>query len=145
MHRQKPVRYGALSLIVIAAALTTGCHPAMSTQSQAIQPPPETLAVPLRFAKHNFEAYCYNTLNCKVVYDNFNFTPHFVDTPSPAPSSPNYRVAWNYASYLGIDNFPAPADVQWSSLDGVRHEAKVDMAEIFKDQLSWHKVPKVLQ
>jgi len=136
------MRHRTLPLIVIAAALTTGCHPAMTTQSPKIQPPPETLAVPLRFASHNFEAHCYNTLSCKVVYDNYEFTPYYIDTPAPAPSSPNYRIAWSNASYIGIDNFPAPADVEWKSLDGVSHEAKVDMASIFKDQLIWHKVPK---
>ena len=142
MRRRKPMRHRTLPLIVIAAALTTGCHPAMTTQTERIQPPPETLAVPLRFGRHNFEAHCYSTLSCKVVYDNFEFTPYYIDTPAPAPSSPNYRATWNNASYIGIDNFPAPADVQWKSLDGVPHEAKVDMAAIFKDQLIWHKVPK---
>ncbi len=77
-----------------------------------------------------------------MVYDNYEFTPYYIDAPAPAPSSPNYRATWNNASYIGIDNFPAPADVQWKSLDGVPHEAKVDMAAIFKDQLIWHKVPK---
>jgi hypothetical protein len=32
--------------------------------------------------------------------------------------------------------------VRWKSLDGAQHEAKVDMAAIFKDGLIWHKVPK---
>ena len=142
MRRRKPIRHGVLPLIVVAAALMTGCHSAMTTHPEKISPPPETLAAPLRFGKHNFEAHCYNTIRCKVVYDNYNFTPYYVDTPTPAPSSPDYRAAWSYASYIGIDNFPAPADVQWKSLDGVQHETKVDMAEIFKEQLIWHRVPK---
>ena len=114
----------------------------MSTQADRIQPPPETLAVPLRFARHDFEAHCYNTLSCKVVYNNYDFTPYSVDKPAPAPSGPKYRDAWSSASYMGIRNFPPPAKVSWKSLDGVSHEATVDIAAIFKDQLIWHKVPK---
>jgi hypothetical protein len=147
MRRRKPMRHRVLPLIVIAAALTTGCHPAMTTQSPTIQPPPETLAVPLRFAKHNFVAYCYNAIGCHVVYDNYDFSESVSDqdhdTVVSAPPPPgDYRANWN-ASYIGIDNFPAPAEVHWKSLDGVQHEAKVNMAAIFKDQLIWHKVPKM--
>jgi hypothetical protein len=43
---------------------------------------------------------------------------------------------------LGIRNFPPPAQVRWKSLDGVAHEAQVDIGAIFKDELIWHKVPK---
>jgi hypothetical protein len=32
--------------------------------------------------------------------------------------------------------------VTWKSLDGVAHEAKVDMAALFKEGLIWHNVPK---
>lgn len=145
MHRRKPMRHGALPLLAIAAALMTGCHPAMTTQSTKIQPPPEALAVPLRFAKHNFGAYCYNATGCHVIYDNFDHTgsgserdPEVVSGPPPAG---DYQANLD-ASYLGIDNFPAPAEVRWKSLDGIPHEAKVDMAAIFKNQLIWHKVPK---
>jgi len=146
MRRRKPMRHRTLPLIVIAAALTTGCHPAMTTQTPKIQPPPETLAVPLRFASHNFEAYCYNAISCHVVYDNFDFTGSGSERdPDDAVSGPpppgDYKAHWS-ASYLGIENFPAPAEVRWKSPDGVQHEAKVDMAAIFKDRLVWHKVPK---
>ena len=141
MHRRKPIRHAVLPLIAIAVALTTGCHPAMTDQSPKIQPPPETYAVPLRFAQHNFVAYCYNTIGCQVIYDRHYQVEDGPDEVSPPPPAGNYKTNWN-ASYLGIENFPAPAQVRWKSLDGVQHEAKVDMAAIFKDQLVWHKVPK---
>lgn len=144
MRRRKPIRHRVFPLIVIAAALTTGCHPAMNTQPLKIQPPPETLAVPLRFASHNFDAYCYNAIGCHVVYDNFDFTGSEQDPDDAVSGSPppgDFKAQWS-ASYLGIKNFPAPAEVRWKSADGVLHEAKVDMAAIFKDQLVWHKVPK---
>lgn len=150
MRRRKPLRHGVLPLIVIAAALTTGCAPAMTTQAERIQPPPETLAVPLRFAKHNFAAHCYNTIRCQVIYNGryqHGDPPDYQgrdppDRVSPPPPSPDDRnKVWNSVE-IGIDNFPPPAEVKWKSLDGVRHETTVDMAAIFKDQLSWHQVPK---
>lgn len=118
----------------------------MTTQASRIQPPPETLAAPLRFAKHNFVAYCYNTIGCHVVYDNYDFSDSVSDqdrddvVSGPAPSG-DYKANWN-ASHIDIHNFSAPAGVRWKSLDGVPHEAKVDMAAIFKGQLIWHKVSK---
>lgn len=129
----------ALALVV----LMTGGQSAVSAEPKnPIKPPPETYEVPLRFARHDFEALCYNTLSCRVLYNENDFTPYAVNKPTPAPSSPNYREKWGEAGYLGIDNFPQPADVQWTSLDGMKHRARVDMARIFKDQLVWHKVPK---
>lgn len=135
-------RFRSAMLPLAFVLLTTGCQTAMSTQTDTIQPPPETLAVPLKFARHNFEAFCYNTLKCKVLYNNHYFARYAEDKPSPVPSSSDYRSRWPGVLYVGIDNFPAPADVQWTSLDGSTHEAKVDMAKIFKEQLIWHKVPK---
>src|SRR6185437_1303455 len=114
----------------------------MSKQpDNVIKPPPETYAVPLHFARHNFGAACYNTLRCSIVYNDKEFAPFNRDNPAPALNSPDYRDNWD-SPYLGIRNFPRPAEVHWTSLDGVKHEAKVDMAAIFKDQLIWHKVPK---
>lgn len=134
-------RFRSAMLPAAFVLLTTGCQTAMSTQTDTIQPPPETHDVPLRFAKHNFEAFCYSTLSCRVVYNDHDFTRYAIDVPMSVPSSPNYQKSWG-GGYLGICNFPPPADVQWTSMDGVKHEAKVDMARIFKDQLVWHRVPK---
>jgi len=136
------MRHRVLPLIVIAAALTTGCHPAMTTQSPTIQPPPETLAVPLRFARHNFSVHCYNTIGCQVIYNGRYQQEDAPDEVTPPPPSPEDRnTSWNSVE-LGIDNFPPPAEVRWKSLDGAKHEANVDIAAIFKDELIWHKVPK---
>lgn len=120
--------------------LVTGCQAAMSAQSETLKPPPETYEVPLHFMRHDFGAACYNTLRCSVIYNNKEFTPFDVDKPSRAPQ-PDYRDYWD-TGHLAIRNFPPPAEVRWTSLDGVKHEAKVDMAAIFKEQLIWHKVPK---
>ncbi len=141
MRRWKRIRHGLLPLMMITVALTTGCHAAMSTQTERIQPPPETLAVPLRFASHNFAAHCYNTIGCRVIYNGRYQHEDAPDEVTPPAPPPDDRIkAWGSVE-IGIDNFPRPAEVRWKSLDGVQHEAKVDMAEIFKDQLTWHKVP----
>jgi hypothetical protein len=146
MRRRKPIRHGVLPWLLIAAALMTGCHPAMTTQSQAIQPPPERHAVPLRFGRHNFVAYCYNAVGCHVIYSNYDFSDSVSEQDhdtvvSAAPPPGDYRANWN-ASHIEIENFPPPAKVSWKSLDGVAHQTTVNMAAIFKDQLVWHKVPK---
>ena len=134
-------RFRSALLPAAFVLLTTGCQTAMSTQTDIIQPPPETLAVPLKFAEHNFGAACYNTLSCSVVYNNKQFAPFSIDKPSPPPPSSDYREKWD-AGFIGIKNFPPPAIVQWTSLDGVKHESTVDMTKIFKAPLIWHRVPK---
>lgn len=96
---------------------------------------------PLKFKRHDFRAYCYNTIGCEVIYADNNFTRIYEDKVAPAPRSPNYRDDWGLASYGGIPNFPPPALVRWKSLDGVSHEAKVDIAAIFKDELILYRVP----
>jgi hypothetical protein len=129
--------------IAVSVLLMTGCHPAMSAQANSrIEPPAMTTAAPLRFKKHNFAAHCYNTISCSVVYDNNNFTRPYLDRPTSAPKSPDYKSDWGFASTLGVSNFPPPAEVNWKSKDGVAHEAKVDIGDIFKDELMWHNVPK---
>lgn len=119
--------------------LMTGCQPAMSTQPDHASPA-EPPMFPLRFIDHDFQAYCYNTLRCKVIYNDYVFVRYYANTRSPAPSSSDYRDRWPFASHLGIRNFPPAAQVQWTSLDGVDHDAKVDIGAIFKDERVLYKV-----
>ncbi len=128
----------ALALVL----LMTGCYPAMSTPSESTtQPHIATNEFPLKFVDHSFEPYCYNTLACKVIYSNYDFNLANAETPSGPPPSPDYRDDWWPASHGGIRNFPSPAEVQWTSLDGAAHEAKVDMRAIFKNGRVLYKVP----
>lgn len=95
---------------------------------------------PLKFKKHNFSAFCYDTIGCKVFYAGMYMTRDDDDEKSP-PAPP--RLLNNMrAGHLAIDNFPPPAIVTWRSLDGVAHEAKIDIGEIFKDQRILHHVPE---
>lgn len=135
----------------LAAALisltTTGCATAMSSPSTAqIERPAPTDQVPLKFKFHNFQAHCYNALGCRVIYNNHDFSPYPGDqdpneVASGPPPSADYHEHWGFASYIGVRNFPPPAKVRWKSLDGVAHEAEVDIGEIFKDELVLHNVP----
>lgn len=95
---------------------------------------------PLKFKKHNFGSRCYNTIGCKVLYNNMYQSFDEVSEVSQPPP-PNYPNNLN-AGTGPIENFPAPAVVTWRSLDGAPHEAKVDIGLIFKDQRILHRVPE---
>ncbi len=57
---------------------------------------------PLRFVDHDFQVFCYNTLRCHVIYNNFDFTPYKADEqPSPAHLRRTTGIDWPFASYLG--------------------------------------------
>lgn len=141
MYNQVPVFRAAF--LAATLLLMTGGQSAMSTEPVEHKPDDSGSSMfPLRFYHHAFQVFCYNTLRCHVIYNDFNFTPYKADSePSPAPSSADYRDHWPFASYLGNRNFPPPAEVKWISLDGVTHEAKVDIGAIFKDERVLYKVP----
>lgn len=141
LARRRPPVLHALAMFSI---LITGCHPAMSKPStgQMMTPPPETLVVPLRFKKHNFEAVCYSTIGCRVLYNGRYQRNDAPDKRSRPPPSVDYLQTALGSVEIGIRDFPPPAEVFWKSLDGVAHNAKVDVAAIFKDELTWHRVPK---
>jgi hypothetical protein len=123
--------------------LITGCHAMDNTPATSqIKPPALTKEVPLRFARHNFGVHCFNVTGCTVLYNDRYQRDDAPDKMSPPPpSNPDYAQKWMEGE-LDIRNFPPPAQVRWKSLDGVAHEAKVDIGAIFKDELIWHNVPK---
>ncbi|MDR7136105.1 hypothetical protein J2X06_003323 [Lysobacter niastensis] len=110
------------------------------SESHASTKPPNVF--PLTFREHNFNAYCYGTIGCSVIYANQQQSAWSGrDEVTPPPESPDYREEWQ-GTHAGIRNFPPPAEVRWRSLDGVAHEAKVDIGAIFKDQRVLHRVPE---
>jgi len=131
--------FHALVRAVVFLLLATGCTSVMSTHSKNADERAEPSMFPLRFVDHDFQVFCYNTLRCHVIYNNFNFKAD--EEPSPPPPSADYREHWPFAFYLGIRNFPPPAEVKWTSLDGVPHEAEVDIGAIFKDERVLYSVP----
>lgn len=131
----------ALRTLLFLLALT-GCLSAMALPSDTSAKHLGPNRFPLTFKQHDFAAYCYNTIGCEVLYANNNFTRLYSgDVVSSAPPSADYRRDWSPAGYLGIRNFPPPAELRWKSLDGISHEARVDIGAIFKDELIRYTVP----
>jgi len=133
-------RWRLWAFAVMTLMLTTGSK-AMSSQddSDFRQPPALTKEVPLHFVRHNFAAHCYNAIGCQVGYYR-HMVDNAPDEVSPPPPT-DLRNAWGGYD-LAIPSFPCPVEVHWKSLDGVPHDAKVDLDAIFKDRLIWHNVPK---
>lgn len=144
--RVRRLRALAAMLALFAA---TGCQTAMSSSAatdSSAQPGPgagTTAEWPLRFQRHRFGGFCFDTYGCSIVYNGF---PHGKDDPdqlSAAASSfgANYQQRMK-AAHLDIANFPAPAEVKWRSKDKSEHHASIDIAAIFNDQLIRHEVAR---
>lgn len=131
-----------LVLIAILSSLSvTGCQPAMSTPTYANPPSNQDPGRPFTFDRHNFGAYCYDTYGCKVLYNDRYVTSQDDDELRPSSASVGPDHLKNLVGgYLGIANFPPPAVVTWRSRDGTPHEAHIDIAEIFKDQIIRHNL-----
>lgn len=118
-------------------------HAQPADREQEIEPPALTRQVPLRFKRHNFQALCYDSIGCTVVYNGHQQARQpdgKASPPKPADDNGNGN-AWG-STELGIRNFPGPAEVRWTSKDGAAHEASVDIGRIFRDELVWHAVPR---
>lgn len=95
---------------------------------------------PLKFLRHDFSSQCFNTRDCTISYANF---PHHWNEPQgPWQSYGDDHKNFFQSAELSIANFPSPAVLDWISKDGSAHHAIVDMAEIFRDLLIRHKVPR---
>ena len=96
---------------------------------------------PLKFRRHNFDARCYNTLHCRVLYNNFNFTLLHEFEPSGAPERPDWKDGWGAGHIIG-DTFAPPVQAWWTASDGSKHHAEINLDKLFKDRLVRHNVPK---
>lgn len=118
-------------------------HPGTADTVATVHPIPGSYRV--QFRNFDFEALCYSTQRCSVVLDNHEFTRPWMNTVAPPPPEvdpgKDYRDAWGLAYYLGIENFPKPAVVEWTSMDGAQHKVEVDFSVIFKDQWALNNVP----
>jgi hypothetical protein len=125
----------------------TGCLSAMALPSESPSNSSDQAKqaaanhFPLKFKRHEFAAFCYNTIGCEVIYANNNFTRQFShDAASPPPASPHYRDNWGLTGWGPVFNFPPPALVRWKSLDGTSHETTVDIGTIFRDEVIRYSV-----
>jgi hypothetical protein len=143
--RMRPRRHAvheprrALALLLAAVAFA-GCTPVMSTPPATVPGRVIPNESPLRFSTHAFGTYCYNTIGCKVVYNHKYQIEDDDDRVAPPPRADHLKT-WGTRE-IGIGNFPPPAQVSWKSLDGVPHEASVDIGAIFADERILHHVPE---
>ncbi|HEY4292734.1 hypothetical protein [Luteibacter sp.] len=95
---------------------------------------------PLKFKEHSFGAFCYGTLTCTVWYAGQR---HGRDKPRPSSSTlgPAY-LDYMSGDHGGIRNFPKAAKATWTSSDGEPHQAEIDIASIFRDELIRHNVTR---
>lgn len=114
-------------------------NPGTADKVATVHPIPGSYRV--QFRGFNFTAICYSTRDCSVVYDRHEHTRLSMGVTTPPPRTTDYRENWGEGSYVGIRNFPKPGEVRWTSMDGARHEATVDIATIFKDQWALNNVP----
>jgi hypothetical protein len=128
------------AITIISLFTISGCQSAMSTTHKNEKYTVVKNEWPLRFEKHSFSARCYETVGCKVLYNDFYHVKKEENEISPAPENDQYQDSWTKMPYGGIENFPPAAVVSWRSKDGVSHEEKVDIANIFKDQKVLHNV-----
>jgi len=138
---------------VLAAGITlTACASSAPTTQEAVMTTaaagsPSRLAPvkqwPLRFESHSFAIHCYDTYGCKAIYAGHVQRDDDPDELRPSSSTygDDYRRNWSGA-HIMIRNFPAPANVSWRSKNGEAHEAEVDMAAMFKDELVRHDVSR---
>ena len=110
---------------------------------------------PLRFYSHSFSALCFNTLACSLIYNRYQFgtqrrnhAGNILDHPSNPPPEEDWKTSTGGGSHaiLPIDHggktFPGPVEVKWTSLDGGRHEASLNLDALFKDRLILHNLCK---
>ena len=97
---------------------------------------------PIRFSRHDFGAYCFDTWGCRIRYNGFlhRDDPESEKNPPVSDFGPGY-LKLLAAGYIDIGHFPDAAEVEWYSRDHVPLQATVDIGEIFKDQRVLHRVP----
>jgi hypothetical protein len=105
---------------------------------------------PLRFHTHNFDAACYNTLACSLVYNNYQFGTRdmgydgkYYDRPSGPPPLENWKEDWSGSHGIlpeSGETFPGPVEIDWEAMDGSRHRVSLDLDVLFKDRLISHRI-----
>ncbi|SDY19239.1 hypothetical protein SAMN04487939_101164 [Lysobacter sp. yr284] len=145
-----PSRAAARRVRAVAALLAlfaaTGCQTAMSSTA-APDPSAGAQATaaqwPLRFQRHRFGGFCFDTWGCSIVYNGF---PHGQDDRERQSASvASFGAAYPQrmkAAHLDIANFPGPAEVTWRAKDKSEHRASIDVAAIFADGLVRHEVAR---
>jgi hypothetical protein len=118
-----------MKYLAMAAAMTvtSGCHSGIKSWHMKSKVEDGVLKIP--FYDHVFGARCFDTLRCRVLYDN----AYIVNSGSP--SGPfTERDRHNLGGGWGNLEFPSVARVTWTSKDGTNYDEKVDLGEIFRSR-----------
>lgn len=137
----------AVAVLALAACASSGPMIKDDAMTRNTAPAPVDLNMqplkewPIRFDSHSFTVVTYDTYGARVVYAGLLQRDDSPEVPRPPSASygPDYTKNWS-GSHAGIRNFPGPATVSWRSRDGQPHEAEIDFAEIFKEQVVRHDV-----
>lgn len=157
----------SVTVVLLCIALPLGCQPMSQQEHTDFDYPPAgtpspsgvipahvptdasgtvhiDTSKPIPFDRHKFGTACYSTYGCRVRYADRDMWPDLDDwdeVMQPASASVE-----GYPDVMGggydLRNFPLPAQVSWRDKNGTPHEATVDIAAIFKDQVVLHKVPQ---
>lgn len=118
-----------LKLLAMAAAMTvtSGCHSGIKSWHMKSKVENGVLKIP--FYDHSFGARCFDTLRCRVLYDN----AYIVNSGSPSGPFTERDRANLSGGWANLD-FPSVARVVWTSNDGTNHDEKIDLGEIFRSR-----------
>ncbi|MDM7555169.1 hypothetical protein VB151_11695 [Xanthomonas fragariae] len=98
---------------------------------------------PLRFDSYSFDARCYHTLRCSIIFDRQQHSLHLAD-PSGDPYAPDWKDDWRggFGSTEEFETrgFPSTVDIRWTAMDGVERYVEVDLEKIFPGHLMLHNV-----
>jgi hypothetical protein len=123
---RKDEKMGMRYLAMVAAmTVASGCHSGIRSWHMKSKVENGVLKIP--FYDHSFNARCFDTLRCRVLYGN----AYIVNSGSP--SGPfTERDRRNLRGGWGNLEFPSVARVTWTSKDGTNHDEKIDLGTIFR-------------
>lgn len=116
--------------LAMAAAMTvtSGCHPGIKSWHMKSKVEDGVLKIP--FYDHGFDARCYETLKCRVLYGN----RYIVNDGGPrGPFTERDRAS--LGSHWARLDLPSLARVIWTSKDGENHDETIDLSHIFESHL----------
>ncbi|USJ00073.1 hypothetical protein MUG10_19205 [Xanthomonas prunicola] len=101
---------------------------------------------PLRFDGYSFDARCYHTLRCSIIFDRQQHSASDLDKPSGEPHKPNWKDDWtgSFGSTEEFEErgFPSTVDIYWTALDGVKRHTEIDLEAIFPGHVILHNVAR---
>ena len=100
---------------------------------------------PLTFSSFAFDARCYNTLACSIIFHGHQHAlDREIDGPSGEPNSADWKERWTAGFIIPEDRMPPrPVQIKWTSMDGATHAAEIDIiGDVFPDRVILHDIEK---